>query len=133
MKHRCLKTPRSLDQQVALNGRAQQDLLFWIDLLPSWNGSSIIFSSADLVISSDASRTGWGICLSGSLVFGHWECGRGLIVSTGWSSTQPFWLFRCLPHSTVTLLLMDNIPAIPFINHKGRTRSKLLSDLAMEM
>ena len=136
MKHRCLKISGSWDYQESLDGGAQQDLRFWTDRLPSWNGKSILLPSADLVISSDASRTGWGGCVSGSRVSGHWDMWERshhinwLELKAAFLAIQTF----ASSHSGIhILLLMDNRSAISFINHKGGTRSKVLSDLAVEM
>ena len=60
LKHQILREGSSLDALSMLDEEAKKDLSFWISDLPAQNGKSIILSMAQVVISSDASRTGWG-------------------------------------------------------------------------
>ena len=70
LKHKAIKS--SFDTPVNLDSESLEDLDFWIRSLDLWNARAIEFPVASLVISSDASNTGWGACSGERSVSGHW-------------------------------------------------------------
>jgi hypothetical protein len=59
--------------QVNLSKKAKLDLIWWITNLPSLGGSPILPLTADLTISSDASKIGWGASWGIFRTGGRWN------------------------------------------------------------
>ena len=81
MKHRCLKISGSWDYQESLDGGAQQDLRFWTDRLPSWNGKSILLQTLSSLQMPPG--LGGGAVYQAPVFLVTGICGRGLTISTG--------------------------------------------------
>ena len=59
--------------QLSLSGEAQKELSWWIDSLDQANGKRMIVPSADLVITMDTSKKGWGAECQGETTQGLWS------------------------------------------------------------
>ena len=122
------------DDEVPMDEASQRDLQWWIHQLQSHNGRPLMTPVASLIITSDASNSGWGATCQNSHAGGPWnrEERRAHInwleLKAAFLALKTFVSNRCNIH---VLLLIDNITAISFINHKGGTHSKRLSDLAL--
>ena len=109
---------------------------WWIDNAPHCNGRPIPAPTADLVITSDASKTGWGTTCQGIHTGGPWGAQERaehinlLELKAAFLALQTFASRRSRLH---ILLLIDNITVIAYINHKGGTQSRTLSDQAIEL
>ena len=126
----------SWDLQVSLDSSSQRDLVFWVSQLKEHNGRSLEFPIATMIISSDASRSGWGVYSSNSSVGGHWSPAERDLHINALELKAAFLALESLAshqRECHILLLLDNITAISFINHKGGTRPHTLSDLALEI
>lgn len=66
---------KSYETLVSLNQSCRDDLLWWIEQIPNWNGRAIIVPAPDLTIATDASMKGWG-SLPGSAYQGPVESDR---------------------------------------------------------
>ena len=73
LKHRALNSLGSWDLQVSLDSSSQNDLVFWVSQLKEHNGRSLESPIATMIVSSNASRLGWGTYSSISSVGGHWS------------------------------------------------------------
>ena len=134
LKNRVLRQSGSLDTLITLDEETRKDLSFWIFDLHTQNGKSIMLPTAQVVISTDASRTGWGATSEGVSLGGHWtreesnqhinflELKAAFLGLKGFASSLELQHIR---------LLMDSSTAIAFINKKGGTHSKMLSDLSL--
>ena len=87
-------------------------------------------------ITSDASKTGWGATCQEIHTGGPWGAQERaehinlLELKAAFLALQTFASHRSGLH---ILLLIDNITAIAYINHKGGTQSQTLSDQAIEL
>ena len=124
------------ESTIHFSTEAQRDLHWWIHDAPHCNGRRIPAPTADLVITSDASKTGWGVTCEGIHTGGPWGAQERaehinlLELKAAFLALQTFASRRSgLP----ILLLIDNITAITYINHKGGTQSRTLSDQAIEL
>jgi len=114
---------------------ARKDLHFWISQMHLWNGRPITTPTAEVTIMSDASTSGWGASCGTSQTEGPWtlsECQMHinmLELRAAYLALQTY--ATCLRNQHI-LLLIDNQTAIAYLNHKGGTWSKQLSDLALE-
>ena len=135
LRNRSLRNNR-YDQQVEIDVESRQDLLWWIHHFPLHNGRSLSTPVAEVVITSDASTVGWGVTCQSKQAGGPWsrEEMRAHInfleLKAAFLALKSFVASKSHMH---VLLLMDNITAISFINHKGGTHSKVLSDLALQI
>lgn len=57
---------------MVVNREAEADLRWWIELLQDFNGHSVIQPSEDIIIATDASKTGWGATDQSSKTGGIW-------------------------------------------------------------
>ena len=129
LKHQALTSLGSWDLQVSLNSSSQRDLVFWVSQLKEHNGRSLEFPVATMIISSDASKSGWGAYSSISSVVGHWSPAERDLHINALELKAAFLALKSLAshqRDCHILLLLDNITAISFINHKGGTRSHTL-------
>ena len=134
LKNQVLRQSGSLDILVTLDEEARKDLSFWIFDLHTQNGKLIMLPTAQVVISTDASRTGCGATSGDVFLGGHWtreesnqhinflELKAAFLGLKGFASSLELQHIR---------LLMDNSTAIAFINKKGGTHSEMLSDLSL--
>ena len=122
LKHRALTSLGSWDLQVSLDSSSQRDLVFWVSQLKEHNGRSLEFPVATMIISSDASRSGWGAYSSISSVGGYWSPAEWDLHINALELKAAFLALKSLAshqRDCYILLLLDNITAISFINHKG--------------
>jgi hypothetical protein len=63
---------KSYETMVSLNHNCRNDLQWWIEQIPIWNGRAIIAPAPDLVITTDASMRGWGAVCQGVHTRGLW-------------------------------------------------------------
>ena len=124
------------ESAIHLSTEAQRDLHWWIHDVPHYNGRPIPAPTADLVITSDASKTGWGATCQEIHTGGPWGAQERaehinlLELKAAFLALQTFASHHSGLH---ILLLIDNITAIAYINHKGGTQSWTLTDQAIEL
>ena len=63
----------SYQHQVTRNSSAKQELLWWVQNLKLFNGRFLIQTQAQMVIQTDASKTGWGASCQGLTTRGVWS------------------------------------------------------------
>ena len=68
-----LKRWSDYDQQILLTRPAKADLLWWINNLHLLKGSRILPPTADITITSDASKMGWGASMGTLTTGGNWS------------------------------------------------------------
>ena len=68
-----LKRWSDYDQQILLTRPAKADLLWWINNLHLLKGSRILPPTADITITSDASKMGWGASMGTLTTGGKWS------------------------------------------------------------
>ena len=61
LKHKALARFGHFDATTALSTEAKGELQWWLAHLNTWNGRALVRPSPDVIIETDASRTGWGI------------------------------------------------------------------------
>ena len=136
LKNRTLGSSRDFDQRTRLDVESLDDISFWTQTLRQVNGRPIQFPSASLVISSDASREGWGAACGERSTGGPWtraerrEHINFLELKAVFLALQTFITQQRGQH---VMLLVDNTTAIAYLNHQGGTCSRKLSDLAIKI
>ena len=133
LRNKALKNNQgNCDCQVRRSEESNGDLEWWIHLMPKYNGRPVSRPVADLVLTSDASQTGWGATLQDISTGGAWSREERdshinlLELKAAFFALQMFASHRMNVH---VLLLIDNTTAIAYINSKGGTYSRALSAL----
>lgn len=112
------------------------ELLWWQNNLASHNGKDIQTPPIQKVITSDASKSGWGATSEGLTANGQWS---PLEVEEHINFLElqgAFFGLKALAldlTNTHILLEMDNTSAVAYINHMGGTHSQRLNSLAKEI
>lgn len=124
------------ETKLSLNHHAREEIRWWITNIAKVNGSPINPPAPDLVITSDASKMGWGAFCKGSATNGRWSNHEKnfhinfLELKAAFLALKAFMKYQ---HHKTVCLRMDNSTAVAHINNKGGTRSSLLVSLTLEI
>ena len=133
----CLSHGLSYNSKVLASKSAKQDLQWWANSGSSLPPRSLHPFLADLTLTSDASKEGWG----------GWTC-HNREASGLWSPSEKslhinilelltvLFLFQCFFQRTYDCSIAiktDNSTAVAYINHQGGTKCDILCDLALEL
>ena len=113
------------NSQAPLDRETLADLQFWTHILQAYNGTAIQTPAATMTIYSDASTLGWGAACNNTRT----EDSSKLYQLPG-AVFLALQTFAGESRNGNILLMIDNTTAIAYLNHKGGTHSKSLSDLA---
>ena len=104
--------------------------------MKNWNSKAIVSSGPDLIISSDASKRGWGAALGSQRIQGQWTVEeRGLHINVLGLKGGLFAL-RTLAQDLRKVhvhLKMDNRTAVSYIQKMGGTRSAQMLPITREI
>ena len=126
----------SYDAVIALSPSARVELAWWLKHTLNVNGSPVHLPPPEMVITTDASKKGWGAVHQSLQTNGRWSQKESLQhinyleLKASFLALQTF--LKGKSRVTVSLQL-DNTTAIAYINNKGGTRSPQLMTLALEM
>ena len=135
-RNQALRESQDYDHPCRLSPEAKQDLTWWIRSLHQHNGRSIIPPTPELVMTSDASLEGWEASCRDSQTGGVWSMEERqshinlLELKAAFLALQVFASQKSNIH---ILLRIDNTTAIAYLNKKGGTHSRKLSDLAIQV
>ncbi len=108
----------------------------WSDLAFLRAGVPLEQVSRHIVVSTDASATGWGAICNGHAAAGFWT-GPQLQWHINYLELLAVWLalrrFRTLLHEKHVLVRSDNTATVAYINHQGGLRSRRMSQLARHL
>ena len=133
VKHATLMHKRNLDSAISVTNQEWEELLWWVEQVKLWNGSSLKPPSSFLTIQTDASKLGWGAVCHGVRTGGPWTYEESqfhinyLELLGAFLAIQSF--VKSERHLTV-YLYMDNVSALSYINKKGDVQSRPLTTLA---
>jgi hypothetical protein len=131
-----LRETSDYDRRVNLSNGARLDLNWWITNLPSQKGSPILPLIADLTISSDASKIGWGASWGKLRTGGRWNALESKEHINVLELRAAFFALKSFMkdhRNKVICLKIDNSTAVAYLNHKGGTHSPQLLHLALEI
>ena len=124
------------DTQVNLSREARLDLMWWIRNLPPLRGSPILPPTADLTISSDASKIGWGASWGKIRTGGRWNIQESQDHINILELKAAFFALKAFmkdQNNKVICLKIDNSTAVAYLNNKGGTHSHQLLHLTLEI
>ncbi len=121
---------------VHLSRPALGELQWWILNNHQVHGSPIRPPSSEMIITSDASKMGWGATCGNISTNGRWSHEENLLhinvleLKAAFLAIQSF-----LKHQSnlVVKLRLDNTTAVSYINNQGGTRSPKLMSLTLEL
>ena len=73
VRNTALWRSRNYDCPCQLTPEAKKDLSWWTENLPQWNGQNLSYPTPDMVLTSDASREGWGATYEAVKTGGMWS------------------------------------------------------------
>ena len=121
--------------RLPLSEEARQDLLWWVSLdrtVPLQ--APLLPRVPSMIITSDASTTGWGACLGDTTTGGTWSA-QEMMHHINYLELLAAFLavqyFLKTENNITILLKLDNVTAVTFINRLGGTHSKPLCQLAL--
>ncbi|KAL6730459.1 hypothetical protein Aduo_001434 [Ancylostoma duodenale] len=131
-----LKQRDRFDNKVELSEEAKSELRWWIQATATIPPTSFVRFSPDVAIASDASKIGWGAVCCGKTVGGRWtekeakEHINYLELKAAFFGLKVF----AKQWSALNVLLeMDNTTAVSYIRKQGGTKSRAISELALEL
>ncbi|KAI2655941.1 ORF V: Enzymatic polyprotein [Labeo rohita] len=122
--------------RVNITPSCRQTLSPWTDIVFLWSGVPLEQVSRRIVVTTDASKIGWGATCDGQAASGVW------------TGPRLFWHINCLELLAVLLALRrfrpriqgkhvlvrsDNTATVAYINHQGDVRSFRMSQLARHL
>ncbi len=121
---------------VSLTPSCRRTFSPWSDLAFLRAGVPLEQVSRHVVVSTDASATGWGAMCNGHAAAGLWT-GPQLQWHINCLELLAVWLalrrFRTLLHGKPILVRSDNTATVVYINHQGGLRSRRMSQLARHL
>ncbi len=122
--------------RVSLTPSCRRTFSPWSDLAFLRAGVPLEQVSRHVVVSTDASATGWGAMCNGHAAAGLWT-GPQLQWHINCLELLAVWLalrrFRTLLHEKHILVRSDNTATVVYINHQGGLRSRRMSQLARHL
>ena len=117
---------------VPLTDEAKEEMRWWLAHMESWNRMAIFGSMSDLVIESDASRTGWGARCSALSTDGKWSRSEQRLHINYLLLLAGSFAVRCWTRERAQcyVLKVDNASACKYINHLEGTKSRATADIA---
>jgi len=111
------------DALIALSPSARVEMAWWLKHTLNVNSSPVHFPSPDMIITTDASKKGWGAVHQSFQTNGRWSQKESLqsinyLVLKASLALKTFLKGKC--HVTVSLQL-DNTTTIAYINNKVGT------------
>jgi len=126
----------SYDALIALPPSARVELAWWLKHTLNANGNPVHLPPPDMIITTDASKKGWGAVHQSRQTNGRWSQKESLQHINYLELKASFLALKTFlkGRSHVTLSLqLDNTTAVAYINNKGGTCSPQLMTLALEM
>ena len=122
LKHKALAQFSHFDATTALSTEARDELQWWLAHLNAWNRRALLRPSPDVIIETDASRTGRGAVCQRVTTEGLWsQMEKNLQINclellAGFFAVKSFTKDRLCVH---VRLRMDNVSAVAYINCLG--------------
>jgi hypothetical protein len=131
-----LQNSQNYETNLTLTRECKEELNWWVKEVENWNGRSLIRSSPDMVITTDASKKGWGAVCAGVTTQGLWSTTESaehinvLELKAVLFAVKGFVKTNSPTHVHVRL---DNTGAVANINKKGGTKSKDLLKVTQDL
>ena len=124
-----LKNRQSKEAEVTLTAECKTELSWWVESLEQHNGQSLILTNPDLMITTDASKTGWGAMMNGTHTQGAWSEKETQLHINRLELRAARFALQAFTKSHQNIhvhLRMDNSTAVAHVNKRGGNRSQSL-------
>ena len=121
---------------VLLDPQAREELQWWITNIKRVNGSPIHPPATEIVITSDASKMGWGATFGNLSTNGRWSKQESDLHINVLELKATFLAIQAFLKNQSNLavkLRLDNTTAVTYVNNQGGTRSPSLTLLTLEL
>ena len=124
------------EERIKLSPQAKAELNWWVQNLELSNGRSLVSIPAQLIISSDASMTGWGAFCQNQSAVGPWsiierKCHINVLELR--AVKLAIMIFTVNKKIQSIHMRMDNMAALKYLVKMGGTYSKEMVDLSKEI
>ena len=127
----------SYDVVISVPRSACLDLLWWVNSGSSLPARSLRSFSADIILFSDSSSTGWGGLTSlGERTYGYWSSTESSLHINILEMKAVLFLFQCFFRQTSKcsiLIRCDNTTVVAYINNQGGSCSARVCNLALSL
>ena len=133
VKSQALKDNKdNFDASMILNENAKAELAWWIEHAP--NGYVISHGEPDIVLTTDASSTGWGCTLGQKRTGGYWTKEEAQHHINYLELLAVFLAFQNFSESLMgkhvkVMIIIDNMTSLTDINHMGTSKSAIRNQL----
>jgi hypothetical protein len=127
-----LRNEQSYSASITLPPDCIREIKWWLEEIKHWNGRTWIAPNPDMIVTTDASKIGWGATCAGQTTQGKWtavekEAHINVLELKAVLFAIKAFTKECQPrHIHVRL---DNVAAVANINKMGGTKSKALLDV----
>lgn len=126
--YRLLRSKTSWDSILVWSETARSDFEWWITALEQWNGSTLLPTSIDAQLVTDASKVGWGALLDDKEAQGFWDKSIGHShsnVREMWAVYMALVSFREDLTGKTIQIRSDNITTVAYLNKMGGSSLEL--------
>ena len=136
IKSQALKDNKgNFDASMSLNEKAKDELTWWINhAINSYN--VVTHGEPDIVITTDASSTGWGCSLGQKRTGGHWTRDEAQHHINYLELLAVFLAIQTFSDSLIgkhVKVMIDNMTALTDINHMGTSKSAMRNELTKSL
>jgi hypothetical protein len=121
-----LQGHQSYESMVTLTPECKKELRWWIEELEQCNGKTILKPQPDLIITTDASKTGWGGEMNGIRTQGQWSMEEATLHINLLEMKAAEFVVKAFTKDKKDIhchLRMDNSSCVAQVNKMGGTRS----------
>ena len=121
---------------LTLSQPSQEELSWWREHLPKWNGKPLKHKSEQVTISSDTSLLGWGAACARDRTGGAWSVQEQAMHINSLELLAAMLAAKTFlkdVSGVAVLLQLDTATAVAYINNMGGTVSSQLTDLAKKL
>ena len=126
---------KGYDGQVTLSLGARKDVHWWVKNLATWNERVVREMSTNVVIETDASKTGWGAFCQGILTGGCWNAQEVELHINSLQMLAAFYAINAFVKNCqgILVLLRTDMSEVTYVNRMGGTKSPLLTAQAIDL
>ena len=131
-----LKNQGSYDHRVTLTEEAKEEINWWLFYLDFYNGRSLIISPPQIVIQTDASKTGWGAACRNQSTGGSWsQKEQQEHINVLELRAAQLGLLTFVPRfkATSVHIQMDNVVALKYLLKMGGTKSLEMNQISKDI
>jgi hypothetical protein len=136
LKTRALIQGQSYEAPVNLSPECREELRWWIHHLEIWNGKGMITPGPDMILTSDASKRGWGATWGPQKTQGLWSPQERLLHINVLVLMAAIFAVRSFAKNQSNLHIhpmVENTTTVAQVNKMGGTRSLLLFNVVKEL